>query len=84
MSEFGRYSDSAENNQKVEIEKIQDFVLAELERQNQLANNTKFACEKKLSHLQGILEETKQKMKVENQVQILHCVLREKCEEIYN
>ena len=68
LSEFGRYSDTAENNQKIEIEKIQDFVISELERQNQLANETKYACEKKLLTLQGMLEETKQKMKVENQV----------------
>ena len=57
LSEFHRYADSAVNSQKVEIDKIQQFVTRELDRQNALANGTKYKCEKKLHELQDILEE---------------------------
>ena len=73
LGEFKRYVDSADNNQKIEIEKIQQFVLTELERQNKMANATKVTCEKKLLHLQILLEDTKQQMKVVNQV--MRCLI---------
>ena len=57
LVEFSRYSDSAENNQKLEIDKIQGFVLDELIRQNDMANDTKFQCEQRLQQLQNVLED---------------------------
>ncbi len=60
LMEFHRYADSAENNQQLEIERIQGFVMEELQRQNQLANDTKFTCERKLMELQNVLEEVSQ------------------------
>ena len=55
--EFHRYVETADNLQKLETGKIQEFVTAELQRQNQIANRTKVACEAKLQELQNTLEQ---------------------------
>ena len=55
--EFDRYVDTADNVQKSEVGKIQSFVMEELNRQNQLANQTKVLCEGKLQQLQNVLEQ---------------------------
>ena len=41
----------------METSKIQEFVTGELQRQNQIANRTKVACESKLQELQNVLEQ---------------------------
>jgi len=57
MLQFYRFVDTADNLQKIEVEKIQTYVMGELNRQNQLANQTKVGCENKLLELQNVLEE---------------------------
>ena len=57
MLQFHRFVDTANNIQKIEVEKIQTYVMSELQRQNQLANQTKVLCEDKLLALQAVLEE---------------------------
>ena len=57
IMEFDRYVDTADNVQKSEVGKIQTFVMEELNRQNQLANQTKVLCEGKLQQLQSVLEQ---------------------------
>ena len=57
LGEFGRFAETAENQQQKEILIIQKFVIDELKRQNTLANETKFRCEGKLAELQNALEE---------------------------
>ena len=57
--EFHRFVETADNIQKIEVEKIQAFVSEELHRQNQLANQTKVQCEHKLQQLQNVLEEVR-------------------------
>lgn len=56
LVEFGRYAETGENSQDQEIESIQNYVLGELQRQNQAANQTKLICERKLQQLQATLE----------------------------
>ena len=55
--EFHRFVETADNIQKIEVEKIQAFVSEELNRQNQLANRTKVLCEGQLQELQDVLEQ---------------------------
>ena len=57
LTEFGRYAETAENDQRLEIDHIQTYVMDELRRQNNIANDTKFICEKKLAELQNVLED---------------------------
>jgi len=57
LSEFTRYAETAENDQRLEIDHIQGYVMSELKRQNNIANETKFICEKKLIELQNVLED---------------------------
>ncbi len=58
--EFHRYVETADNLQKLETGKIQEFVTTELQRQNQIANETKVACEAKLHELQNTLEKVRE------------------------
>ncbi len=57
--EFQRFAETADNLQKMEVQKIQVFVSEELQRQNQLANRTKVGCEQKLQSLQNVLEQVR-------------------------
>ncbi len=57
IMEFNRYVETADNLQTLETSKIQEFVTAELQRQNQIANETKMACEVQLQELQNTLEQ---------------------------
>ena len=59
LSEFSRYTETAENDQRLEIDHIQGYVMGELKRQNNIANETKFLCEKKLVELQNVLEDVR-------------------------
>ena len=49
--------ETANNNQRLDIEHIQAYVMDELQRQNAAANQTKQICEQKLEELQYQLED---------------------------
>ena len=57
LSQFTTYVESANNNQRLDIEHIQAYVINELQRQNAAANHTKQICEQKLVELQYQLED---------------------------
>jgi len=65
LSQFTTYVETASNNQRLDIEHIQAYVVDELQRQNSAANHTKQICEEKLVQLQYQLEDVS-----------LHCVPR--------
>jgi len=57
LSQFTTYVETANNNQRLDIEHIQAYVTDELQRQNAAANHTKQICEQKLVELQYQLED---------------------------
>ena len=57
LSQFTTYVETANNNQRLDIEHIQAYVVDELQRQNAAANHTKQICEQKLVELQYQLED---------------------------
>ena len=57
LSQFTTYVETASNNQRLDIEHIQSYVVDELQRQNVAANHTKQLCEQKLVELQYQLED---------------------------
>jgi len=57
LSQFTTYVETASNNQRLDIEHIQAYVIDELQRQNSAANHTKQICEQKLVELQYQLED---------------------------
>ena len=57
LSQFTTYVETANNNQRLDIEHIQAYVIDELQRQNAAANQTKQICEQKLVQLQYQLED---------------------------
>jgi len=57
LSQFTTYVETASNNQRLDIEHIQAYVVDELQRQNAAANHTKQICEDKLVELQYQLED---------------------------
>jgi len=57
LSQFTTYVETASNNQRLDIEHIQAYVMDELQRQNAAANRTKQICEEKLVELQYQLED---------------------------
>ena len=57
LSQFTTYVETASNNQRLDIEHIQAYVVDELQRQNAAANHTKQICEQKLVELQYQLED---------------------------
>jgi len=57
LSQFTTYVETANNNQRLDIEHIQAYVIDELQRQNAAANHTKQICEEKLVELQYQLED---------------------------
>ena len=59
INDFSSYVRSAEDNQTVQMDRIQAFVADELLRQNRLANETRIACEEKLARLQATLDEVR-------------------------
>ena len=60
LSQFTTYVETANNNQRLDIEHIQAYVVDELQRQNDAANRTKQTCEQKLVELQYQLEDVSQ------------------------
>ncbi|KAK2175689.1 hypothetical protein NP493_713g01029 [Ridgeia piscesae] len=66
LAELPRYSSTAENTKQLQIGQIQSYVLQELQRQNELANETKTRCEEEMMKVQAALEESKQRLKVES------------------
>jgi len=57
LGQFTTYVETANNNQRLDIEHIQAYVMDELQRQNAAANHTKQICEQKLVELQYQLED---------------------------
>jgi len=57
LAELPRYSSTAENAKQLQIGQIQSYVLQELRRQNELANETKTRCEEEMMKVQAALEE---------------------------
>jgi hypothetical protein len=66
LVQFTSYVETASNNQRLDIEHIQAYVMEELQRQNTIANQTKQMCEQKLVQLQNQLEDAKQQIRVDN------------------
>ena len=56
MSEYPRHAETADSLQKIETERIQEFVQREIERQHELVNVTKGKCEEHLNRIQDQLE----------------------------
>jgi len=63
--------ETANNNQRLDIEHIQAYVMDELQRQNAAANHTKQICEQKLVELQYQLEDVKHSHLCSNQADLL-------------
>ena len=57
LAEFPRYSSTAENAKQLQIGQIRSYVIEELRRQNDLANQTKTRCEEEMGKFQALLEE---------------------------
>ena len=57
LVELPRYSSTAENAKQLQIGQIRSYVIQELQRQNELANQTKTRCEEEMKKVQASLEE---------------------------
>jgi len=52
LSEFSQYVEQVESGQRVEMERLQVLAGDEVQRQNDVVNATKTACEQQLTRLQ--------------------------------
>lgn len=64
LTQFPQFVETASHSQKLDIYAIHGYVKSEIQRQNNVANQTKHLCELKLIDLQNQLEDAKQSMKV--------------------
>ena len=60
MGEYDRFTEHSDSMAKLEVDKIQEFVREEVQRQSSLANETKYQCERHLEVLHGLVEQVGQ------------------------
>ena len=57
LAQFPQFVETASHSQKLDIYAIHGYVKSEIQRQNNVANQTKHLCELKLVDLQNQLED---------------------------